>query len=426
MALPFLEAMLPRRAHAAEPAVGSPNRLLVFYVPNGFHMPAWTPTSVGSGYELPPTMASLTPYQSELLVLSGLDNVAAIDIVPGDHARGTGSFLTCMPIFETEGADILNGTSVDQRIAQAVGTATKFPSLELGSEGGKSTGVCDPEYSCAYTRNIAWSSPTTPVPKEINPREAFDRLFAGYDASLTAEQVAKRRLLKMSILDFVLEDAKALRKEVGQKDRQKLEEYMTSVYELEKQIESFDNMSECIVGPKPPPAQNIQDHVRMMLDIMVLAFQCDLTRVATYMLGNAGSSRVYGFLDIGTEHHYLSHHGNNLIKQAKLQTINTWEVEQLAYLLGKLQGVQEASGTLLDNSMVFFSSEIEDGNAHGHRNLPVILAGRGAGAISPGRHIQYAGEQPIADLYISMMNAMGVDDQTFGMNGTGPLAGLSG
>jgi len=366
----------------------------------------------------------LAPHKSDLLVLSGLDNLAAITNVPGDHARGTGSFLTCMPVFKTEGADIFNGISVDQRIAQAVGNQTAFPSLELGSEGGGSTGGCDSGYSCAYSRNIAWSDANTPVAKEINPREAFDRLFADKDTSKTPEQAAMRRQLRLSVLDLVHEDAKTLHAKVGQRDREKLDEYMTAVYELETRLNKPPEPNECVVGPKPPIATNLPDHVRTMMDVMVLAMRCDQTRVITYMLGNAGSNKVHKFLGLTEGHHYLSHHEKDPTKQAKLQTINTWEVEQLAYLLAEMKKVQEVNGNLLDNSMVFFSSECADGNSHRHKDLPVLVAGRGNGALTPGRHLHYGGDQPIADLFVSFMNAMGVPDTTFGQDGTGPLANL--
>jgi len=427
MALPLLDAMMPRSAFAAPPAGSTPNRLVVFYVPNGIHMPGWTPQAQGANFDLPPILEALSPHKNDLLVLSGLDNLAAIDPgVPGDHARGTGSFLTCAPVFKTEGANIQNGVSIDQHVAQNVGGLTAFPSLELGSEGGGSTGGCDSGYSCAYSRNISWSDANSPVAKEISPHEAFDRLFAGKDTSMTPEQAAIRRQLKLSVLDFVLDDAKALHAKLGQRDREKLDEYMTAVNELEKRLNKPPDPNECVVGPKPSITLGLEGHVKLMMDIMVLAMRCDQTRVMTYMLGNAGSNRTYNFLGITEGHHYLSHHENNPAKQAKLQTINIWEVEQLAYLLTEMKKVEEVDGNLLDHSMVFFSSECEDGNAHRHKNLPVIVAGRGNGALSPGRHIHYDGAQPIADLYISMMNAMGVPETTFGQDGTAPLTGLSG
>ena len=429
MALPFLECMMPKRAYGAPPEPTAPRRFLAFYVPNGIHMPAWTPTTEGPGYALSPIMASLAPVKDDILVLSGLDNLAAIVPTPGDHARGTGSFLTCKTVVKTEGANIQNGLSLDQRLAQVIGPQTTYPSLELGAEGGASTGNCDSGYSCAYSRNISWAGPATPMPKEVSAKEAFDRLFAGYDSELTSQQVALRRKLRLSVLDFVLDDAKTLRNKVGVKDRLKLDEYMESVYALETKISKEADAPQCYPGPKPASAQDFQTLVTQMCDIMVLAFQCDMTRIITFMTGNAGSSRVFNFLGVTNAHHYLSHHEQDPVKQADIQTINTWEVEPFSYLLQKMKAIQEPDGTLLDNSLVFFSSEVADGQKHHHVNLPVILAGKGGGVIKPGRHINYTGDkdnqQPIANLYISIMNTLGVSDQTFGMDGTAPLTGLT-
>jgi hypothetical protein len=424
MALPYLEAMWPARALATNHLDNIPTRFLVYYIPNGIHMPAWTPSTEGAGYTLPPIMESLAPYKDDILVLTGLGNQAAIASVPGDHARGTGSFLTAMPVFKSEGANIKNGVSVDQRIAQVIGGKNTFPSLELGVEGGASTGDCDSGYSCAYSRNISWSGPSTPVAKETNPLEAFDRLFKGFDSERTAQQVEVRRKLRKSVLDYVLEDAKQLKVQLGVSDRQKLDEHMESVYALETKINKETEITQCFPGPTPEYPKDFQAHVRLMSDILVLAFQCDMTRVATFMTGNAASNRVFGFLGIGEAHHYLSHHDKDAVKQAKLQKINTWEVEQLAYLLGKMKAIQEGEGNLLDNSLVYFSSEIEDGDSHDHKNLPIILAGKGGGSVTPGRHIQYHSSPSVADLYISIMNAMGVPDTTFGLDGKGPLPKL--
>ncbi len=427
VALPFLEAMRPKKAHAQEGGDEGPppRRFVGLFVPNGIHMPAWTPTTTGENYELTPILEPLAPWKSELLVLTGLSNLAGKANVPGDHARGTGSFLTCQPVFKTEGEGIYNGISVDQRLAQHLGQWTTFPSLELGAEGGASVGDCDSGYSCAYSRNISWTSPTTPLPKEVNPLEAFDRLFGGYDQTLTAAQVARRRLMRLSVLDFVTDDAKALQLKLGQADRLKLEEYLDGVRELEKRIEKEAEAPQCYPGPKPGAPLEIVAHTEIMMDIIALAFQCDATRVATFMLGNGGSGRVFSHLGINDGHHYLSHHGGEADKQAQLQVIDTWEVGILAYLLDKLSKIQEADGSVLDNSIVFFSSEIEDGNTHWHVNLPVVVAGRGGGALAPGKHLAYEDDEPLANLFVSTLNALGVNDETFGADGTKPLEGIA-
>jgi hypothetical protein len=422
MALPFLECMLPRRAWSAETT--DPQRFVAFYVPNGIHMPAWNPTTAGADFDLPPLMAPLADLKSQLLVISGLKNAAAIASVPGDHARGTGSFLSCMPVLKTEGENIQNGISLDQRLAQALYTGAPLPSLELGSEGGGPTGDCDSGYSCAYSRNISWSGATTPVAKEVNPVEVFDRLFGGFDSTLTVEQVEQRRALKKNILDYVMADANSLRVKLGARDRQKLDEYMNSVYELDNKLQNLSLDDECIPGPRPAQPANAPEQIKLMCDVMVLAMQCDMTRIMSYMLGNAGSGRVHGFLGISEGHHYLSHHDNDPDKLQKIQQINLWEMEQLAYLLTKMDAIQEPTGSLLDNSLVLFSSECADGNSHHHFNLPVLLAGSGGGVIQPGRHIVFPENTPIANLFVSILQGFGVSDATFGMDGVGPLLGL--
>jgi hypothetical protein len=423
MALPMLEAMVPRNLYAG-PADAPPTRLLVFYVPNGIHMSSWTPAQTGTDFELPPILSPLAAHKDDLLVMSGLDNLSGIASVPGDHARGTGSFLTCMPVFKTEGDNIENGISIDQHIAQQIGDKTRFSSLELGMEGGSSTGGCDSGYSCAYSRNIAWSGPSTPVAKEANPREAFDRLFGDMSSTLTVEEAARRKILRTSVLDYVRDDAQRLQAKLGTRDRQKLDQYLTGVSELEKQILTLEDENQCYPGPGPSLVLDLVGHIRAMCDIMVLAFQCDQTRMITFMTGNAGSSRVFGNLGHTDAHHYLSHHDNESAKLQAIEAINLWEIQQFTYLLDQLKAVEEGDGTLLDNSIVYFSSEIEDGNSHRHKNLPVLVAGRGGGQINPGRHIQYDGD-PIANLYVSFMNMMGVEGSTFGADGTGPLGQLT-
>jgi hypothetical protein len=422
MALPLLDAMGPQRALAQ--AAAPPKRFLSFYVPNGMHMPAFTPTTTGSDYALTPILQPLAPYKSDVLVLSGLDNYAASaqGDGPGDHARGTGCFMTCAHPVKTEGADISIGISADQVIAQAIGDQTRFSSLELGCDGGASTGGCDSGYSCAYSRNISWAGPSTPLPKETNPRALFDRLFSGIDPSQTAEQIARRTLYRKSIIDFVKADANSLITRLGQSDRHKMDEYLTGIRELEERLDSVDTGPQCTPMERPTgvPA-DFRDHVHLMVDLAVLAMQCDLTRVASFMLGNGGSGRVYGFLGIAEGHHQISHHQGDAALQSQLQTIDVWEVEQLAYLLGKMKAIDEGGTSLLDNSLVFFSSEIEDGNSHSHNNLPVILAGGGGGAMNTGRHLSFTGDTPLANLFVNVIQTMGVNATTFGDDGTGPL-----
>lgn len=425
MALPFLDAM-SWRARAADPYV-APVRFLAFYVPNGIHMPAWTPSFEGAltADNLTPILSGLRNVVGDVTVLSRLDNDAgtAQGDGPGDHARGTGTFITAAHPKKTEGSDIRIGPSVDQLIANAQRANTRFASLELGCEGGGSTGGCDSGYSCAYSRNIAWSSPTTPVAKETNPAAAFDRLFAGVDPAETQAQLEKRKRLKQSVLDYVKADGDRLKRKLGARDQAKLDEYLTGVRAIETRLN----------GPQPavcaPPDRqsgvpgDTQAYVRAMFDIVAIAFACDLTRSATFMLGNGGSNRSYGFIGVPDAHHEISHHQGDATKQAKLQQIDTWEVEQLAYLLEKLKGIGEGDGQdVLRNSVVFFGSEIEDGNSHSHAHMPVLVCGRGGGQINSGRHVRFPDGTPIANLFLELLRICGAPQASFGDDGAAPLS----
>ena len=338
----------------------------------------------------------------------------------GDHARGTGSFLTARTVKLTDGADIENGISLDQRIAQAIGSQTTLPSLQLGAESGGSTGNCDSGYSCAYSRNVSWAGPQSPLAKETNPVSAFERLFQGLDSLTPPAELERRRLLRLSVLDSVTDDAARLRLELGASDRQKLDEYLTGVRELENRIQNIDGVSQCEATAPPDPTDFVS-RVRAMSDLIVTAFQCDRTRVITFMELNAGSNQTYPWLGVLDGHHQISHHQGNAANFASLSTIDTWEVEQFAYMLQRLAGVQEPGGSLLDSSFVFFSSEIEDGDAHRHTNMPILLAGRGGGAVQPGRHLRFSGSPDVGDLFLTMLRGFGIQDATFGDNGTSPL-----
>jgi len=428
VALPFLESIAPRLAHGA--ATTAPRRLLFFYVPNGIHMPSWTPGRTGTNYDLPLILEPLADISRQVNVLTGLANPAANPDGPGDHAAGTASFLTATHVRKTSGSDIQNGISVDQVAANALGSATLFPSLQLGLEGGANVGTCDSGYSCAYTRNISWAGPATPLPKIIDPRLMFDRLFGGSDGVLTAEQIARRHYYRTSILDYVREETEALKPRLGYRDRLKLDEYLAGLRALETRIEA--SAAEPNVCPAPDPASvadrrdgDFQALTRSMIDLMVVAMQCDLSRFISFMLGNAGSNRSYDFLGVSGSHHSISHHQSRPENLARLEIIDRWEVEQFAYLLKRMAAVEEEGGSMLDNSLVLFSSEIEDGDYHRHSNMPVLLAGSGGGSVTPGRHIVYQDTPTFGDLYIAMLASVGVNVETFGDDGTGPLPGLS-
>ncbi|MBA2660773.1 MAG: DUF1552 domain-containing protein [Bradymonadaceae bacterium] len=422
VALPMLEAMLPSMGYANP--LNRPRRLLYYYVPCGIHMQAWTPTAAGSGaaWALSETLQPLAGLKSDLNVITNLANRPGTPDGPGDHAAGTGSFLTCSKLFKTEGANIKNGISVDQVAANAIGSQTRFASLELGLDGGGATGNCDSGYSCAYARNISWADEQTPLPKTVEPRLLIDRLFAGADPRANQEQAARRRAYRKSVLDYVTEDANKLNAYLGYTDSIKMEQYLHGIRELELSIENLENAPVC---DQPDALGTIPDQrikSGIMNDLMVLAMKCDATRIITFMLGNAGSNRSHNFIGISEGHHQLSHHESLQANYDKLKVIDRWEVSEFADLLTKMKAEREPDGSsLLDNSLVFFSSEISDGNRHNHNNLPVLLAGKAGGVVETDRHIQFAQETAIADLYISMLRGVNVNANSFGDNGTRTL-----
>lgn len=426
LALPALDS-LGRRSSAQAKAMPAAQRFLAYYVPNGIHMASWTPQQTGPGYDLPPILAPLVDAQAgidlrdRVHVLTGLDNLPARPEGPGDHAAGTAGFLTCTHVNKSE-SDIRAAISCDQIMAQALGDQTQLASLQLGIEGGTNQGNCDSGYGCAYSRNISWADANTPLPKVTVPQLAFDLLFGGTDPDASAEEQARRKAYRLSVLDSVRDEARSLQSQLGQRDRDKLDEYLTGVRALERRINDGGNDS-CDSTGFDGAHGNFAEHVDVMTDLMVLALSCDATRVITFMQGNAASGRSYGFIDVPGAHHDISHHGEDPANYAKLEKIGTWEVAQFARLLDKLDKVSEGDQTLLDNTLVFFSSEIEDGNRHAHHNLPVLLAGNADGRIDAGQHLRFEG-QPLANLFTSIMQLMGVDNAKFGDDGTGPLAGF--
>jgi hypothetical protein len=417
VALPFLPSLLPRSARADDVF---PTRLLFLHAPNGVRMDLWRPVGVGADFAFGPSMAQLEDVREHITVVSGLENAAARGDRPGDHARGTGAFLTCRtPSFDV----VENGVSVDQVIADALAGSTPFRSLELGVEAASGSPVCDSGYSCAYVQNIAWSSATTPMPKLSQPQTVFDRLFAGFDARLTDAQRLRRRVYRASVLDAVTAQAAEVSRRIAVEDRRRLDEYLTGVRELELRV---DNGGVCGVDVSAPGVVDLEHHADLLLDLAVAALACGQTRVVTMMLGNAGSNLVYSFLPgVRGAHHQLSHHQGLAENLDQLAVIDAWLVGRFARVVRKLAAVQEGDGSLLDHTLVMFGSEVSDGNAHNHDDLPVVLAGRGNGAVMPGRHLDTGGA-PVANLFVSMMQAAGLDESTFGSDGAGPLAGLAG
>jgi len=423
LALPWLEAMRPA-AGAIAGAAGAgaaPRRMAFIYMPNGAHMANWTPGKVGALDALPRILEPLAPLKQELLVLSGLaqDGGFAHGDGGGDHARGLASFLTGTHPVKTDGANIKAGVSVDQVAARKVGLATRLPSLELGCDPSAQAGNCDSGYSCAYSSNISWRSESLPMAKEVNPRLVFERLFATDGA---------KHSRRKSLLDYVREDATGLRGRLGVNDRRKVDEYLGSVREIEQRIDRAG--SEPIVPPtgvaRPDgvPGDYVE-HVRLMYEMMALAFQADVTRVATFVLANEGSTRSYPFAGVPEGHHDVSHHGGKPEKHEKITKINEFHIRQLAAFLARLKATREGDGTLLDHSMIVFGSGISDGNRHDHADLPILLAGRGGGTLKPGRHLKYGRKTPLNNLYLAMLDRLDAPTDALG-DSTGRLPDLGG
>ena len=428
LGLPWLESLWPRAARAGEPPAAPPRRMAFLFVPNGMNMADWTPKDEGPLGALPPILQPLEEFKSELLVLSGLalDGGRPHGDGPGDHAREVASFLTGAHPFKTNGKDIRNGISADQAAAAQIGLQTRLPSLELGCDPSAQAGNCDSGYSCIYTSNMSWRTPTAPMLKETNPRAVFDRLF-GRAAAADPQRAAKEAVYRRSLVDLVRDDAQQLQRQLAAADQQKLDEYLYAVRQIERRIEEAERFGrgEARLPDYPRPAgqpRNFVEHVRLMMDLMVLAFQADATRIVTFMYANGGSNRSYPDIGVSSGHHELSHHSGDAKKLADISQINRHHAGLLAYLLGKLKAVGEGSATLLDQCMVMYGASLGDGNRHNHDDLPIVVAGRGGG-LRPGRHLRFPFDTPLTNLYLAMLRRMGCRAERFG-DSTGELTGL--
>ena len=426
ISLPFLDAMVPAFARGA--ASSAPVRLAWFYVPNGIDMRNWTPDADGALGTLPGVLAPLQPVKNEFVVLSNLTTNwgRPLQDGPGDHGRALGSYMTGVQVYKTAGADIKLGISADQIAANANGHLTRLPSLEVGLEEARQAGNCDSGYSCAYVYNLAWKTESQPLPPLSDPRQLFERLF-GSDAIEAPAARARRLAMRQSLLDSVLDSAGKLESSLGGSDRRKMDEYLTSVREIEQQVERAAKdgtmIDPGIEKPFGVPAE-FPDYFRLMTDMLIVAFKADITRISTFVVGREGSVRAYPEIGVADGHHPLTHHQGNQDMLAKVRQINELHTTLFAEFLKKMKNTPEGDSNLLDQSMIVYGSGLSDGNSHTHDQLPTLLAGRGGGFVTPGRHIVYQRETPVCNLFATMIERVGVRAEHVG-DATGRLAGLS-
>jgi len=423
ISLPLLESFGARAFAATKPAA-KPIRAAWMYIPNGVNVEQWMPTGEGVNYQLSPSLKQIEQHRNDFMVVSGLmqDFARSHGNGGGDHARATATFLTgCMPK-KTAGADIHLGISVDQIAAQKIGHLTRLPSLELSTDGQRSSGKCDSGYSCAYQFNLAWKNETMPMAPEMDPRLVFERMFGLGATAGKGPEAARAKRMQKSILDTVLDEAKSLQGKVDAGDRRKLDEYFSSVRDIELRIERAEKFSAQMPDVKIPEGipDSYEEHIRTMFDLMVLAFQTDTTRLSTFMLAHDGSNRSFPELGVPDAHHSLSHHQSDPQKLAKIAKIDQFYLRQFGYFLDKMKSVKEGDSTLLDNSMIVFGGGIGDGNRHNHDNLPILLAGRAGGTLTPGKRMVLPGETPMTNLYLSLLDRLGVPAEKVG-DSTGKL-----
>lgn len=420
LALPMLDAMTPALSPAAKPVV----RLGFVYVPNGIIMDKWTPLAEGANFEFKSTMKPLEAFREHLNVLSGLAQVQgrALGDGAGDHARAGATFLTGVHPKKSE-ITLRAGISADQVAARELSKYTQFGSLELGIESNQLAGGCDSGYSCAYTNTMAWRNETTPLPVENNPRAIFERLFGDGDSTDAAARLAQFNRQR-SLLDYVNGSLKRLGSSLGAQDRGKLNEYTDAIRDIERRIQKAEAQNASMKMPvmERPTAvpEEFEAHVKMVMDLQVLAYQTDMTRVITLMMAREGSNRPYRNINISDGHHNLTHHQNDADKIAKVTKINEVHVKMFAYLLERMKATPDIEGNLLDNSLVMYGSSISDGNLHTHHDLPIVLAGGAAGQVKGNRHTMYPKETPLNNLLLSMLEKAGVEAEKMG-DSTGKL-----
>jgi hypothetical protein len=429
LALPLLESMVPALTATAQTPARAPLRFGVVYVPNGMVMQEWTPAQEGAGFAFPAAMKPLEPFRDKLTVLSGLANnpPPAAATGAGVHARASTRFLTNIPPKRSDTSAVEAGVSVDQLIAQSLADQTQLASLEVAIEGRDLAGSCDIGFSCAYTNTISWRGVSTALPMENDPRVVFERMFGGSgstDRAARAAQIATDR----SILDSVRDRVATLQGRIGTRDRVKLDEYLEAVRDIERRIRKAEEQSDrelpLVERPRGVPA-SFEEHARLMFDLQLLAYETDLTRVITFMLGRELSGRTFPELGVAESHHATSHHQENKGKIANLLKIKVHHAALFAYYLEKLQATADGDGSLLDNMLILYGAGMGDSNLHAPGNLPVMIAGGAAGRIRTGRHVKYPTATPMANLHLRVLDIFGVKTERFGNDSTGPIEQLA-
>ena len=427
--LPALESMTPLMAATGQGigvnAKGTPLRMAYLTIPNGVNVDHWRAKGTGENFKLGKSMAPLEGLKKDFQVFTGFahQHATAGPDGAGDHARSTATFLTGQRAKKTAGSDIKIGVSVDQVAARQAEKFTRLPSLELTCDGVRSSGHCDSGYSCAYQFNLSWRSETQPMTPESSPRQAFERLFGAGAGKDRAQSLAQRISSQKSILDFIADDAKAMHKHLGRNDQQKLDQYLTGVREIERRVEKSESLGKVVDPGVPAPGEprTYEEHIKLMMEMMVLAFQTDSTRISTFLLAHDGSNRSFKEIGVSSGHHNISHHKGNAENLDQIQKIDQFYLTQLAYFLQRMKDTEDVDGnSLLHNSMIVYGSGISDGNRHNHNDLPVIVAGGGGGAFTPGRHVDLGEEVPLSNLYVRMLNEFGVETKSFG-DSTGTL-----
>ena len=427
LALPLLDSMVPAFTALAKTAAAPVRRLGVFYVPNGMSMPYWSPKQAGSLAQLPPTLRSLAEFKDRVLLCGGLDDEAANRVTGGgDHARSAGTFLTCVPFKLTTGADVYASVSMDQIAAKELAKETQLASLELGIESNSMLGSCDAGASCAYTNTVAWRTPTTPLPIENDPRAVFERLFGTTGSTDPAARLARMQK-DQSVLDAVSDALGDLGRVIGSGDQLKLDEYLAAVRDAERRIEMAErqNTRELPVVDQPVGTPNdYGEHAKLMMDLLALAYQTDLTRVSTFMLAREVSALAYPEIGVSDSHHPLSHHQDKPKNLERLHRINEYHFQQFAHLVKTMAATPEGDGTMLDSTLFLYGTGISDSNTHFHDDLPVaLIAGKSTG-VTTGRYVRYPKGTPLANLYMTILEKMGFPVEKFG-DGNGILKNLS-